>query len=73
MIKKKKTSPERAHRGNIPQHNQSHIYDKPTANSTPKAEGVISKIKNRTMVPIFTTSFKIVLEVLVPTIGEKKK
>ena len=47
LFKKKKNSPERAQRGNIPQHNKAHIYDKPTANSAPKAESVIAKIRNK--------------------------
>ena len=54
-FKEKKNSPERAHRGNVPQHNKGHIYDKPTASSTPKAESLISKIRSKTTVPILTT------------------
>ena len=55
LFKKKNNSPERAHRGSIPQHNKAHIYDKPAANSAPKAESIISKIRNKTTVPVLTT------------------
>ena len=75
ILKKKKNPPESRHRRNIPQHNKSHIYDKPTANIILNGEKLKAfPLKSRTSqgCPLSPLLFSIVLEVLATAIREEK-
>ena len=68
-------SPESRHRRNIPQHNKSHIYDKPTANiilNGEKLKAFLLKSGTKQACPFSPLLFNIVLEVLATAIREEK-
>ena len=70
-----KTSPERGHRGDLPQHNKA-IYDKPTANivlNGQKVKAFPLRSGKRQGCPLLLLLFNTVLEVLATVIREEKE
>jgi len=69
-------TPKRRHRRNIPQHNKSYIYDKPTANiilNGEKLKAFPPKSGTRQGFPLSPLLFNMVLDVLARAIREEKE
>ena len=71
-----KNSPESKNRRNIPEHNKSYIYDKPTANIILNGEQLKAfplKSGTRQGCPLSPLLFNIVLEILATAIRAEKE